>query len=222
MNRCTGLLLSRWRLEKGSLTPADADFIGRNIAKAQLACGDAVLVGHGRYHWSCQERHRRLTELAQKQGVDCLAEVLHHHEEGTAFKLHPGQTAYLPEALAAKLEEVSALACRCWLWLEGRRLGVPFPDTRAYATSACDKCPGTSPWRNLLLNQRVNGLLAYPPAGSLRHPRQRILHVLPLLLWEPETLTNPELKRRLAAELNLPSDLPAWRDAYLKLWGRVR
>ena len=38
----------------------DADFVGRNLAKDQLAFGDVLLTAHGQYHWSCQERHRRL------------------------------------------------------------------------------------------------------------------------------------------------------------------
>lgn len=59
MNRGTGLLLAGRKLAAETLAPADADFIRRNIAKAQLACGDAVLASRGRYNWSCRERHRR-------------------------------------------------------------------------------------------------------------------------------------------------------------------
>ena len=42
-NRCTGLLLAREILAKKRLSEHDADFVQRNIAKAKLALGDAVL-----------------------------------------------------------------------------------------------------------------------------------------------------------------------------------
>ncbi len=59
-NRCSGLLLARELLRKSALSSEEADFIGRNLAKMQLALGDAVLTAFGQYHWSAWERHRRL------------------------------------------------------------------------------------------------------------------------------------------------------------------
>jgi len=63
MNRCSGLLFSLARLAGEKFTTDDADFVGRNLAKAQLAFGDVLLAAHGQYHWSCQERHQRLEQL---------------------------------------------------------------------------------------------------------------------------------------------------------------
>jgi len=61
-NRCSGLLLVRALLQNEGLTPKQMDFIGRNIAKAGLALGDALLVAAGTYHWSVVERGRRAQE----------------------------------------------------------------------------------------------------------------------------------------------------------------
>ncbi len=58
-NRCSGLLLARELLQRDALAGNDADFVGRNLAKMQLALGDAVLTAFGQYHWSTRERHRR-------------------------------------------------------------------------------------------------------------------------------------------------------------------
>ena len=63
-NRCTGLFLAKELLHKPALTADEADFVGRNLAKAQLALGDAVLAAHGQYHWSCLERRNALSRLA--------------------------------------------------------------------------------------------------------------------------------------------------------------
>jgi len=57
-NRCSGLLLVREKLSRTATRPGsqrqlsgeDADFIGRNLAKAQLALRDAVLAVHDKYH----------------------------------------------------------------------------------------------------------------------------------------------------------------------------
>lgn len=63
MNRATGLLLARRELERSRWTEEAADFVRRNVAKAQLACGDAILTVCGLYHWSCRMRGRRLERL---------------------------------------------------------------------------------------------------------------------------------------------------------------
>ena len=58
MNRCSGLLFAREQLRRERFTPEEADFVGRNHAKAQLALGDVILTAQGQYHWSCRERAR--------------------------------------------------------------------------------------------------------------------------------------------------------------------
>src|SRR6185503_1273964 len=63
MNRCSGLLFAREQLQHEPFTPAHADFVGRNLAKARLAFGDVLLTVRGQYHWSCRERHRRLIQM---------------------------------------------------------------------------------------------------------------------------------------------------------------
>src|SRR5205823_13904433 len=63
MNRCSGLLLARERLERAEFSPGDADFVGRNLAKAQLAFDTTILTAFGRNDWSCQGRHKRVNQL---------------------------------------------------------------------------------------------------------------------------------------------------------------
>ena len=223
MNRCTGLLLARAQLEREPFTPSAADFVRRNVAKAQLACGDALLVAHGRYHWSCRERHRRLADLAHDKRSAWFDAALGHHAAGVEFKLHPESGEGQRESLAAVHGEVTAFALKCWLWLESRRLGRSFPSARAYAEDACNKCPGSSPFLNILLNLRAYGFRLRAKPRPWRHPRQRILHSLTLLLWEPQASAESDLQARIRAELNSRSGDPAdWIIRYRALWCQIR
>jgi hypothetical protein len=223
MNRCSGLLFARAELEKDHLPHAASDFVRRNVAKAQLACGDALLAAIGRYHWSCMERHRRLEQLVLERRSAWFNAALRLHAQGVEFKLHPESGDIPRELLDEKHAEVTAFALKCWLWLEARRLGRPFPTARSYIDCACDKCPGSSPPLNVLLNMRADGFRLRIRPRPWRHPRQRIFHSLALLLWEPGAATDPALRERIGSELKARgSSLGDWVAAYRRLWGRVR
>lgn len=200
MNRCSGLLFAQEKLRREFFTDEDADFVGRNLAKAQLAFGDAVLTAFGQYHWSCLERHERLKQLLELKKMPWFDEALNHHAAGLEFKLHSHRT-YLPRAaLQSQHENVTAFALKIWLWLESRRLGCHFESARDYALNQSDKCPDTNPWRNFLLNAKLFGPAALFQKRSRRHPRERILNALALQLWETSTL-NSELQHWLRREL---------------------
>jgi hypothetical protein len=223
MNRCSGLLFARAQLEREPFTPFAADFVRRNVAKAQLACGDALLTALGRYHWSCRERHRRLKDIAQSRRSTWFDAALRHHAVGVEFKLHPESAPIPRDALFEKHREITAFAQKCWLWLEARRLGRKFPSARAYVEDAGDKCPGSSPFLNVLLNLRADRLRLRRTPNPLRHPRQRVFHSLALLLWEPVATSDPAQLRRVGAELNARgTTLSEWIAAYRVLWSRVR
>jgi hypothetical protein len=140
MNRCSGLLFARERLLRRPFAASDADFVRRNIAKAKLACGDAVLTAFGLYHWSCRERHRRLEELARSRSSAWFYSVLRRHAQGVEFKLHPESGPISRDELQKSHEDITAFAQKCWLWLEARRLGAgttpPAATRRTRPTSA--------------------------------------------------------------------------------------
>jgi len=223
MNRCSGLLFAQVRLEQEPFTAAAADFVRRNVAKAQLACGDAILTAFGRYHWSCTERHRRLEALARDKHSPWFDAAVRHHAAGVAFKLHPKSGALPWETLTQAHAEVTAFALKCWLWVEARRLGRPFSSARDYADAGCDTCPGTSPLLNVLLNLRADGFRPRARPAPWRHPRERVLHALALLLWVPGATGDPVLRPRLEAGLNArATSLAEWVEAYRALWSRVQ
>jgi hypothetical protein len=219
MNRCSGLLFARQRLSP--FTAEQADFIGRNLAKAQLAFGDVVLTAYGQYHWSCRERqHRWKSFLAQKE-MPWLPEVRRHHAAGVEFKLHPKRTVTAASELQAQHAELTDLALKLWLWLESRRLGPVFESVRDYAGSSLDKCPETPGWRNRLVNFRTFGPSQLLIRKSGRYPRERLFHALALLLWEPAALQEPRLLRQLQKELATSAmDFDGLVRAYEHVWRR--
>jgi hypothetical protein len=217
MNRCSGLLYSQERLQRKDFSEAELDFVGRNLAKAQLALGDVLLAAHGQYHWSCRERHSRLAGLAVADDLP-LPELVRHHATGVEFKLHPARSAESREALAARHAELSNLGKQLWLWLESRRLDARFVSARDYALSGTNKCPETSSPRNRLVNFRAFGARGL---ACTRYPRERLFHALVLLLWEPDALAQPVVRAKIQVELRTDScELAALTSAYERLWSR--
>jgi hypothetical protein len=202
MNRCSGLLFAQDRLARQCWTANDADFVGRNLAKAKLAFGDVLLTMRGQYHWSCRERHRRLTKLAAAHSMDTLVLL---HEQGVNFKLHPVRTERSASELRSELDFLKELGRELWLDLESRRLAKTFQSIQDYAADPGSKCPETASLKNRLINART-----YGASGIINpsYPRERLLRSLPLLLWHPGAsfrLVQTQLQspRSSAAELVL-------------------
>jgi hypothetical protein len=182
MNRATGLLFAGERLRRPSFGTEEADFVGRNLAKARLACGDIVLTVLGQYHWSCRERNRRLHALEARATPLDLSELVRYHDAGVEFKLHPVRSTESREALAPQHASLVRLAGELLLWLENRRLGTAFRSLRDYARSGANKCPETTAAKNWLLTALALGPGAALSAGAFRYPRERLLDSLALLL----------------------------------------
>ena len=219
MNRCSGLLFAREKLEHECFSAEDADFVGRNIAKTELALGDAVLMALGKYHWSCRERGRRLSEPAATEDLPWIEEVRQRHAAGVEFKLQPHRSSLSREALKEQLCAVSSLALQSWLWLENRRLGCDFRSATDYASSGINKWPGTTGWQNRLASVKVFGLRTLLLPRNWRHPREQILNALTLLLWM-RAETSSELKQKVQRELLL-SEPTAIISAYRERWSRT-
>jgi hypothetical protein len=218
MNRCSGLLFCAEKLRHRNFSEADADFIGRNHGKAQLAFGDVVLTVAGQYHWDCCERRDRLIKL--ESDTPALSEIKQHHLIGVDFKLHPQRANGPKEEFVARQKELSELAKMLWLWLESRRLNTRFASIRDYANSAVRKFPETNPVRNLAVNISIFGL-ARLDGAAFHYPRERVVNALVLLLWEPRVLEDAQLleavQRQLRTDANTFTDLV---EVYRTLWQR--
>lgn len=225
MNRCTGLLFSEERLRRESFGAAEADFIGRNHAKAQLAFGDVLLAACGQYHWSCRERNERLKKLIENPGFEAStlpfspSTIYCHHALGVDFKLHPEKKSGSREMFIPLQTQLLGLGLKLWLWLESRRLNYEFDSARDYAFNDMDKCPETNPIRNRLVNLKTFGTSALLKEDARRYPRERLFNALTLLLWEPGTTENSFLLEKVQSELVTEASVfPELVAAYEKLW----
>src|ERR1051326_7748575 len=185
-NRCSGLLLAKECLLRHALAIEEQSFIARNIAKAQLALGDAVLTMLGQYHWSCRERLQRLQKVNDLAGLPSLDQIQRFHQSGVEFKLHPQLLTQSHEEMMEAHRAVSAQALEIWLWLEARRLNCPFGSANEYALHDIEKCPETDAWKNCLLNLRTFGWKVVLDSRCRRYPRERLFNALALLLWNSD------------------------------------
>lgn len=215
LNRFTGLLLVKELLAGDRFSSAEADFSRRNLAKAQLALGDALLTHLGHYHWSCLERRRRLEAVAEQ--FPLLSDVRAQHVVGVEFKLKPFRSSESQAELAAAHQTICALGQKLWLWLEGRRLQRGFSNARDYALSPLQKWPANPAWRNWLLTLKSFGASGLLRRGAVRYPRERLFNSLPLLLWDNEP--EPRALRFLQRQLHTAAaDWAGLVGAYKNLW----
>jgi hypothetical protein len=219
-NRCTGLLLAKEMLLQSELNAEQNDFVGRNLAKAQLALGDVILAATSQYHWSVLERGERMSRMDDFEKMPWLSDARRHHAAGVEFKLHPRRVAKSVRQFTNEHVEISNLARQIWLWVEGRRCGERFASARDYAFSHCPVRLRRALIRNALLNARVLGLRSLSDAYRFQYPRERLFRALPVLLWE-EPLNDLKLKRRLQMLLRTSaSDWHSLVAAYKKVWPR--
>jgi hypothetical protein len=216
-NRCTGLLLAKDLLRNRSLTPEQSDFVGRNLAKLQLAMGDAVLTILGQYHWSCVERGLRVRQLGGVDDLPWIEEVRRNHAAGVQFKLHPRQFDKSLAQFAAEHHELSRLALQLWLWAESRRLNRRFSSADDYAFSRVEKCFDSSGPRNFLLNLKTFGPRAVFDPMSRRYPRERLFNSLPVLLWDGAS-TSARARHVQHQLQTAAADWTGLLEAYKRVW----
>jgi hypothetical protein len=216
MNRCSGLLFAAERLARSGLTREDLDFTARNIAKAQLALGDAILAMLGKYHWSCIERHQRFTSI--NEPALPMADLLAFHRDGVAFKLRPCPGTSTRDELQALHQAVTKAAWAVWSWQERKRLGISTNSPADYAHGG-NKCPETSALKNPLIRLRAFGGKGLLSPLACHYPREGLLNSLSLLLWAPDLVPADYewLSRQLVSPVTNRREAIA---AYEKLWHR--
>jgi hypothetical protein len=186
MNRGVGLLLARQKLVRdGSLGLEDHEFIVRNIRKAQLAMGDALLFLRGCYSPSYIERLKRFRslDLEEVPGGERLSQ---YYEDALEFKLRPSHVVPVGHTLRTWHDEVAYFYGQIFLWFEQQRLEVPELTwdiyQRRFRRLASPGVQGCA--KNLLRNMRIKTFHLPLMRELFLHPRDRVLAHLPSLLFD--------------------------------------
>jgi hypothetical protein len=222
LNRGALLLLNARELATGAAVRArGCERFLRYLSKGLLAAGDARLAASGRYHPSVDERARRLRELPWTG--DGRERFLELYELALRIKLggEPGRVLQ-----AGEPRRLQRLAVHEWLEayrvLEAERLGRVPESWQTYAAAEVAKGQGGGRWWSPLqhlahaLVAAVSRARLPDPGRVLRHPRERLMAALPLLL-EPGVAG----QCRLAAEaLGAPPDAawPQLAEVFLADW----
>ncbi len=223
MNRTSGLLFSKDKLNLSTRSEFDKDFIGRNLSKLDLAFGDVVLTSQGLYHWSCIERKRRLETELQERANNYPADfqqLLQPYQIAVEFKQHPTRSDSTTwEQLESAWEQRRQLSEQVWIWLESKRLGADFKSGTDYANWSGNLCPESNPLKNCLINLKTfkSQALKRP---IFRYPREFLFRSLALALWDQPNLQ--AASNQLAQQLNIPTgaNLKEITQAYTNLWNR--
>lgn len=174
-NRGTGLFFSRCALAAPADPRVANGFVQRNHAKVRLALGDAVLAANGRYHQFARERNARIHTGLSWTPPD-WDRLVAWHDDGVDFKLHPRHAVVDRNALVTMQAELAIAWRQTFLWLEGRRLGVPLNTAADYTDWRGRLFPETARGRNVLLHVRdwrarggtLPGWTDYPRAALQR------------------------------------------------------
>ncbi len=179
MNRAAGLLLARRRLVSAGSDESTIDFVVRNIQKAFLAAGDAILIRWSLYSPSCVERGNRLRGLR----VDMWPHresLYEYYSRAVSFKLLPNHTVPSDYSLSEWLQSAVATVGGVHLWFEEERLGVPGMDWEEYIAL---------PWRarsgsrvECFANAVRNLAAGVPARVGLRATTRPVLDILLTLL----------------------------------------
>jgi hypothetical protein len=223
LNRGALLLMNARELEEGAVRARSSERFLRYFSKGMLAAGDARLAAAGRYHPLVAERGRRL------RGIDWIGtgreRFLDLYEHATHIKLGGDSGGVLRPGEPQRLQR---LAVHEWLdafrALEAARLGTAPESWQAYAAPSVSKGQGSRRWWSpahhlaLAFRSRAGRRTGLNLSRVWRHPRERLMAALPLLL-EPGT----HGPNRLAAEaLGAPGDA-AWHglaEFFLEDWRR--
>lgn len=207
--------------------PSDAERAQRNYqaVKAILALGDAFLLAARRYHFSLEERTRRIADLPAATIDEDLRQ---EYRNAAAAKLRPGSGDSLLTNwdVRDRWEWLTDICTHNYELYESLRLPTGSFSWSDYA-SAAGSAPFARPawWKALL-----KGCLIFGPPRSIRTlracgipPERRSQAIAPLLL---RSYRDPAARRPLAELLGLtrPADSMDWWLAavrrYVEIWQR--
>lgn len=213
LNRGTGLLLAREKMQGQEENEADLAFIERNIYKAAMAIGDVRLMMIGKYHASYVER----LKIYQNEINDDYTSM---YAEAVDYKLHPTYGTRSKQTLESLYNTVLSPFESVYYRLFSEATGIDCHVDNLWMILSRHWLSGEAPQK---LKSMVLNVLEVSPRsmGSRlfwRYPRIRLYLVLPSLLFQPGPLTDSLIRSILGVNSSADEQL-VWQQ-FMKLWNR--
>ena len=225
VNRASQLLVARVLIDRGHLIEDECKFIIKGAMKTIVAYGDALLFSLGDYHWSYQEKARRMESHA-----DISSSLTKLYAEAVAFRFQPQYGDYIRRDLNQWLDDIQDPLENAHLRFESWRMSHDIQNWDNYPQLALrhaffdHRTSMRATTKKILHCLRepaapgVGGIvaqLAYRTAGS----RGRLPAYFPVPMY---TLDSESLRRDAKHALGARDEsLQELRTAFLRTWGRV-
>ncbi len=183
LNRGSGLLQAVLAASEIS-GDADHDFIRRNLQKCHLAFGDSLLITHGSYQSSVQERPALLEQVIENRPVPQSDQILQLYEQAVEFKLNPDSLPSVQPDLQQLISSTS-LWNELLVYQESVRTGKSWKDAASY----CSDPFARESRQHRGMKQLARNAVRQARLGrvSVRYPRELLYRMLPRLLDQIRT-----------------------------------
>ncbi len=223
VNRGTLLIINEQLLEEDNGIDEHRRRITRNIMKAIIGYGDALLYFLGAYHWSYVERQ---TRIRARGDVSEAFRAL--YDEAAEFRFQPDYERYRSRDLRAWMVELRGVLEPVHRMCEERRLGVTGFTWDQYLDLALTHAILDEPFSARAWIRKAAHFIRrarYPQALGIRGrlgckiigAKGQSLLAFPLLAYH---LQEPTMKAFAAAALDQSAgaDTSTLREAYIRLW----
>ncbi len=225
INRGAQMAVNALLLERSTPTEEERRNVVRWAMKAIIGYGDALLFFSGRYHWSYQEKQRRMASFAEAPELFRAA-----YDEAIEFRFQPCYDTYLSRDLAAWMHDLLHSFERIHMECESQRLNEQGWSWSDYPGLTLRHEAFEEGWSTVRgAAKKLVGLMrnAAPPAGTpfadglayrLTGPRGWLPACYPVVLYG---LEDASLRKWTQEALGAANDSPtALRLAFMRAWGR--
>jgi hypothetical protein len=200
---CGLLIAALYLLAKKGMTQDEVDGCVVEVDKAVIAVGDSMLIEEGSYHWSLQQRLRR---MEARSAQSPWKEVFPLYREAARNRLAPDPACYTLPRLKERWPSAVDLFGRYFLAFESARMGLSAQDWMQYSER---RYRGSVDWleraKKMAAIAVLKPSLLLHAAAYLQETRLRmkssLLAALPLLLFSVRQGEYDEAMLRRAAKL---------------------
>ncbi len=216
LNRASGLVFAEKKIQSDKAnSQEDIEFIIRNIMKARIAAGDAILMTNRTYDHSYVRRMELLKKIKDKP-IILKNNFFEIYSEAMEYKLKPEHKKFVDAGLEKIFEETKNVYREIYLYTFSKYFGKSLNDFDEYLSALKNEKKAFSlkqSAKNFVLNFMFDKFKHPIPRVYFKYPRFRLFFSIPYLLFSKPF--DNELRKMLSAD----TDEKIYEN-YVKLWNR--